>query len=126
MGQNYFTSFGSTEEMLDFGRKNEEEANVCTLSWQRALKLGDYFISNFQGLIIYNEIIQTEPLLGEYPFAPNHVLVRAFSVYAQDGEAGDAHLVTAERQLTRAQFEKARQLEWPNESKGFVRVLLAD
>lgn len=118
-------TFDSDEEAIAFAQDIEDDANAATLSWQSELKLGNYFVSNFQGLVIYNRIVQTEPLPGEYPFAPNHVLVEAFSVVEPDGELGDAHLVTAERQLTQSQFEKARVLGWPSDSARFLEMLQA-
>ena len=115
--------FNTTEEMLDFEQRNEAEANAATLDWQRQLAPGQYFISTFEGLTIYNKILEDVLEPGDAPLAEGYVMVQAFSEWEPEGEVGEAHVVLAERQLTSAQFERARLLEWPNYPGGLMRVL---
>ena len=115
--------FGTTADMFDFTRRNEAEANAATLNWQRQLAPGHYFVSNFEGLTIYNQILEDVLEPGDAPLAVGYVMVQAFSQWEPEGEVGEAHIVSAERQLTSAQFERARHLEWPNYSGGLMQVL---
>ena len=70
--------------------------------WQQALDVGDYYISVHGA---YGEIEHEGPIAGVF-------WVKTYSPSCPDGKTEAFCVVEAERQLTRAEFEQARQNRW--------------
>ncbi|MCB0190597.1 MAG: hypothetical protein KDJ65_01490 [Anaerolineae bacterium] len=96
---------------------------VTAKDWQLALKPGDYYLikspyvgdQNYTGPTIYGEIITNTPEEGEPPYEEGFFLVRGYSQWCPDGELGMFSIVDATRQITKEEFELARQQGWPKE-----------
>ena len=102
----YFDSF---EEMIEALEKAVEEADARVQDWQRSIRVGDYFVrSTPYGFPIYCEV------LGEYEeeHLKNFRFCRCYSIVCPDGELGDVHISTAERKITKEEFEEAKRRGW--------------
>ena len=104
------TSFDNIEELFDAMHKDREAADSNTQSWQAALTIGQCFVKEAQGIIIWGEIIAEEKDPDEDPedafeTDPCEKFTRCFSVVCPKGELGFTHASTIVRTISRAAFE---------------------
>jgi hypothetical protein len=119
-----FQSFDSAEEMFAAIAQSNAAADAQVQPWQRDLAPGDFFLTAYFDVLIYNEVLEDKPEPGETPLRPGMRVIRAYSQLEDRGELGYAHVSTALRKLSQAQFEKARELGWPSSERELVQVLL--
>lgn len=129
-----FIAYSSEEEMFAAIEAARDAANAAAKPWQLAIKTGDFVLRYEQGMFVFGEIL--DPTLNadeeelEYTrelYAQPHMVgyrfSRCFSILCPEGELGDLHVCTVICVLTRDQFEKAKEAEWPCNPDEVLEIL---
>ena len=116
---------GDLNEFFEQIARDREVADSHVKPWQTELKTGDHFVRliNEGGIFaIYGEIIEpefdddedndyVEPHMAHYRFC------RCFSVQCPQGELGDTHVSTVGKKLSPTQFNLAKEMGWPSDTR---------
>ena len=102
------------DEFLAQEAKNQEIAALNIPSWAGNIKVGDYFVREWEDLTIWGVVLPNEWEAGvvtsyegrAYRFARN------YSIECPNGELGDVHLSEIGRLVSKAEFEKAKADGW--------------
>lgn len=115
-----FTPLEEDEDMIDVLERAEAAADRLVRPWQARLGRGDFYVQYVpqMDLVIYGEILRRE--------GGNRRSVRAYSVACTYGEYGGLHVSQVSAPLSRAQFIRAKDLEWPSDREGFLQVIEGD
>ena len=137
-----FKQYDSFEQMLEDLNANREAADARVGPEANQYKPGGYYLRYLASysVFIYGEIYdpieedrklgaseeELEYLRGVYaqPHMQNYRATRSYSVMCEEGEHGDVHVSTMLMPLTKEEFERARELGWPNEGKAVLRDVL--
>jgi hypothetical protein len=124
MAEVHFQSFDSIDDMFEAIEQARKEADHAVKEWQLILRPGDYFVRVGAGNVaIYCEVLDPSADVSELeveetkawyeePHMRNFRFCRAFSIYCVSGELGDVHISTAALQISKENFEAARQHGW--------------
>jgi hypothetical protein len=128
--------FGDDDIEAFFGREAKAQ-DVANANVKIILQPGDFYaMATEHGFTVYGEILDAakqylgdrrvedleEDEIDEYDgildsYAQPHMryyrFTRSFSKACPKGELGDVHLAAVTRQITKDEFETARQAEWP-------------
>jgi len=117
---------GDLNEFFEQIARDREVADSHVKPWQTELKPGDHFVRliNEGGIFaIYGEIIEPEfdddeendylklTHMSHYRFC------RCFSVQCPQGELGDTHVSTIGKKLSPTQFNLAKEMGWPSDTR---------
>jgi hypothetical protein len=129
-------SFGSAEEMMDYIEQGNAEAKQNMVSWQEAVKEGDYIVRGMPelGLIVYAQVVERElsPDPDERAYeeetikrshANGYRFCRAYSAACPEGELGDIHVSVMDATISQAAFEAAQQAGWPCDPAELEKVV---
>lgn len=83
--------YGSFEEMWEDLEASMKAADARTQDWQKEIKVGDWFTTQFEDLLILNHVL--EMVKGEG--LENYRYCRSYSLAVMDGEHGDVHVSSA-------------------------------
>ena len=108
------------DELFAEMRASTEAADRAMAPEQEALKPGDFYTREFDGLSIWGEIVESEYPEDRAYLAktPNRRMVRAYSVVCPDGELGTEH-ISCMWPITKEVFEAARKAGWADEKDAF-------
>lgn len=105
----HVTTYDTYDDMMDTLGDAMEAADDATKSWQKLLRVGDYYMAHTEyGFDIYGEVLQEY----EEEHMLNYRFTKSYSVACPEGELGDVHVCTIAAILDREQFEKAREDSW--------------
>ena len=135
--QSCIISFGSFEEMMDHIEQGTEQAQQNVVSWQEAVKEGDYIVRAMPelGLIVYAQVVERdlspdpderayEEESNKHSHANGYRFCRAFSAACPEGELGDIHVSVMDATISKAVFEAAQQAGWPCDPNELEHVVL--
>lgn len=127
-------SFSSFEEMLASMAQDRAVADAQVDPVQSGLKIGDFFIRETHGLVIYGEVLN--PIDGEdeeerefqrrtrnQPHMKHYRFTKCYSPVVPDGEYGDIHVSTVSLVLSREMFDRCRAAGWPQDPKDLWTLL---
>ncbi len=110
-----------------------QEADSTTQQWQKAIKPGDLFFTESEGIVAYVRVYgplesatpdEVDHLRETYaqPHLQNYRAAQSFSPYVPRGEHGDVHVNIAVALLSPEQFETARSKDWPQDPREVERL----
>ena len=121
-------SFNNVEDMFAEIDKANKIADSNTDDFQKEIKPGNFFARNYEGIVIYGEVVESpyeeDQELYKQPHMLNYRLTNCFSVLCPEGELGDTHVSEMHMVLTKEQFEQARKDNWPS-NVVYLNVLIA-
>lgn len=104
-----FQSFDTLEDLFSVLDEDRRIANTQTQEWQKALKVGDHFLKEYEGLAIWGVIEQDYEEEGEELVVcahdPYYPITNCFSSRCPQGELGYSHASTIVMKITESQFE---------------------
>ncbi len=103
-------AFDDFEDLFARMKRDQKSADAQVEPWQATIKPGDYVARPGPGFLIYSEVLKDpeprETALQNYRFT------RSYSIACPNGELGDIHVSTIERQLAELEFHKLREQGW--------------
>jgi hypothetical protein len=115
------------DDIDDFFKEIAENRNAADAQvepWQADMKVGDHFVRIVdmgEPIVIYG-VIEESPYEEdtehyEQPHMKHFRMTRCFSVMCPEGEIGDTHVAVMSKKLSPTQFELAREMGWPSDSR---------
>ena len=109
-------------------RQSVERADASVQPWQRALQPGDFCIVVTGNGVHYIQILDwpDDYRRPEKTSDTNFRWARGFSQAERTGSTEAMHVAVVTGVITRKQFERALELNWPRTSEGFAEVVAGD
>ena len=103
-------AFDDSEDLFTQMRRDQAEADSRVEAWQAAITTGDYVARPGPDFMIYSEVLEDpEPR----PYSLQHYrFTKSYSIGCPNGELGDIHVSTIERQLAEQEFHELREQGW--------------
>lgn len=109
--------------------EDRDEADAQVKPWQAEMKVGDHFVRIVdmgEPIVIYG-VLEDSPYEEDQehysePHMKHFRLTKCFSIMCPEGEFGDTHVSVMQKKLSPTQFELAREMGWPSDSR--LRVIV--
>jgi hypothetical protein len=106
-------------------RERNRQADAATQGWQRTIAPGHFCVAVDRSGVHYVEILEV-PDDRFPPLEQNVRWSQDFTRREPGGTVGTFHVAAAAGFLTQAQFDRARELDWPSEPDAFAAIVEGD